>query len=196
MRKIFAIVLVLALATGFACAEEAPKVFEFRNGIRFGDSMEAVMEKETFPIYRYDRDILKVSDVTLSGFPSSDIRYEFEPNGGLCQVFYTYNDVRHANRVTKEEYTEMFRMIEDGLTRKYGEGEEIFLPDPPEEFKNRTTNNLFRTERTLSFETYEIKIEHYMNEYHSGFDYYCKHHLCYTYSDKYENPNDLVDNDL
>lgn len=135
MKKGIALLLVsiFMLLSISAVAEE----FTLRNGICFGDTMEEVLEKETFAIddmadgtndeeasssddddeddeeeYPY---YITTVEGTVAGISDSYIRYNFDADKTLKEVIY-YFDSNSDKDLSDSDYESVY----DGLVRKYG----------------------------------------------------------------------------
>lgn len=124
MKRLFALLLALGMlfTSTLACAEE----FTLRNGIAFGDTMDEVLAKETFP---FDEDFEDLDDdgsdlpysirtdrETIAGISYSAITYKFDKNKTLREVYYDFGFSSESEDTNDVDYDN----INSGLIRKYG----------------------------------------------------------------------------
>lgn len=129
MKRIFSLLLVgvLVLLSISAVAED----FSLRNGINFGDTMEEVLEKETFAIDEIDDGsdeedtdgddeseypyYIETVKGTLANISDAYIKYYFDANKTLREVIY-YFPSRSDKDMSDSDYESLY----NGLVRKYG----------------------------------------------------------------------------
>jgi hypothetical protein len=118
MKRLFIVLVVLTMIASFSFAEEIENVFEFRNGVRFGDTREEIRGKEphaSIPM-EFDASTLTYSGLVFSGIKKSNLTYYFA-NEKLYYIEIQY----YANAQPKEDFIKDFDTIDEGLTRKYGD---------------------------------------------------------------------------
>ena len=108
--------VIFLLIFSFIHESRAESDFVYRNGVQFGDSIEMVLEKETFTKPQRTNKKLAYVDVKLSGLSGSTLVYDFLSNELESIIVYYLEDNKDL-----EKQTENYAMIEDGLFRKYGE---------------------------------------------------------------------------
>lgn len=133
MKKLLGLVVALLLLVGsFASAEE----FTLRNGIAFGDTMDEVLEKETFAIDEVVDSIeeeeeesegsedeseellpysIKTERSTLAGIDDSYIIYSFDKDKTLQEVEYVFRSSKNENMINTD-----YEAINKSLISKYG----------------------------------------------------------------------------
>ena len=130
MKRIFILCLVCTLLfSSFASAEE----FTLRNGIKFGDTMEEVKNKETLEIDKFvDKIDTSENDTssddetkypysittkkgTLAGISDSYIYYQFDAEKTLRNVDYCFKSSSYKDFVDND-----YDNVNQGLRRKYG----------------------------------------------------------------------------
>lgn len=129
MKRILSLLLVsiLVLLSISAVAEE----FSPRNGISFGDTMEEVLEKETFEIDEMDDGnddedtnddeeaeypyYIKTAKGTLANISGTYIKYKFDADKTLKEVIYYF-----PSRSDKDSSDSDYKSLYNGLVRKYG----------------------------------------------------------------------------
>ncbi len=115
MKKFLVLILVLCI---FGSALANNEVFQLRNDILFGDTLEIVKQKETLPIQSGSAD--STNDVWFTGtIAGMDGRvcYSFnEETGGLTDMHYEF-----STSSGKESNDNTYKKLSDGLIRKYGE---------------------------------------------------------------------------
>lgn len=132
MKQVFCFLLILALfIVPFGSIAEEASAFSYRNGVVFGDSKEAVIEKEGKPDI-IDDSYISYKSRKLSGITKSELQYEFNSTG-LYGIWISYSNYDHIKIERQEQIEEDYKVIEDGLTKKYGPAENI------QDFSNVTT---------------------------------------------------------
>lgn len=132
MKKIISLLLVsIMLLSISGIAEE----FTLRNGICFGDTMEEVLEKESFAIDEMDDGTdeeeaassdddddedefpyyIETVEGTVAGISGSYIKYNFDADKTLREVIY-YFDSNSSKDLSDSDYDS----VQKGLIRKYG----------------------------------------------------------------------------
>lgn len=137
MKKIISLILVgiLMMLAISANAES----FSLRNGICFGDTMDEVLEKETFAIDEIDdgtsdeeADVsdgdedededegkypyyIETAKGTVAGISSSYVKYKFDQDKTLREVIYYF-----SNNSSKDSSDSDYESVYEGLVRKYG----------------------------------------------------------------------------
>lgn len=134
MKRLLSLVLVLFLLAGtVASAEE----FTLRNGIAFGDTMDEVLEKETFGIAEVVDSIednteeevayeemmeetlpysIKTKESSLAGIDGSCIIYSFDENKTLREVEYVFRSSTFGDLIDAD-----YESVNAGLISKYGD---------------------------------------------------------------------------
>ena len=122
MKKILAIVTVLAMVFTAATVLAEGNAFTFRNGVTFGMNMDQVMATETG---RYEID----SEHTRGAVTFAELEYEHvtvdDKPADLTYLFVGNELV--AIRVDLEEYAATFDQVKAALTEKYGESAPVDL---------------------------------------------------------------------
>lgn len=113
MKRFFIILLsMLILLPNIAIGED----FSLRNGIKFGDSIDDVLNKETVSIDKIDRKIGIVNTVrgSISNISGTYVQYMFD-DGKLNQMNYRYPS--GGELLASMSY----ELINNGLIEKYGQ---------------------------------------------------------------------------
>lgn len=131
MKRIFAIAIMFILI--LSCVTSSAESFMLRNGITFGDTMEDVLEKETFEIDTIDEEndneeatdpdaepveypySITTVENTLAGIPESYIYYKFDANKTLKEVDYHFRSSSYKDTIDND-----YDKVNEGLIRKYG----------------------------------------------------------------------------
>ena len=95
------------------------KVFVFRNGVHFGDTAEQVLEKEGSQCKNYNKTTLIVDNAQLSGIRNSILYYSFTYDR-LSSILLLYNDKNDFSDDDLDERLKEYKLINEGLIRKYG----------------------------------------------------------------------------
>lgn len=108
------VIMLLALAAVPATAEDA---FTLRNGIRFGDSMATVREKETLPFKEDEctQERLWTQKGTVAGFPNVQLLYVFT-DGKLQQVKWQLDEYP-----SNDAYDDVYAKLYKSYVGKYGD---------------------------------------------------------------------------
>ena len=161
--RFFIIVIIVLSIFSNSYAE-----FEYRNGIRFGNSIEDVLEKETVDLVNYQDKSLVAESVTLSGIPNSKLVYRFsERKLEAIRIVYPADD--------KEVQEKDYNTIEAGLQRKYGDGSDI-LEDSIiirdyglyEAINDKHVTSYINNQRIVSDDGKDIIIDHLMSTFETN----------------------------
>ena len=178
--------------------------FTFRNGIRFGDHIDEVKEKEpnaTRGSYD-DPDTLRCENVTLSGISDSAIFFLFE-NDRLTHIALAYPAENY------EVSCENYAVINEGLIRKYGEPiadieNAPVYPGGQRDAFYRSSNSDVTDKEIINVNQWEIEqpndkklvIEHILYSYQYRTQTNYLHRVSFRYLDMKTKPSDIIDKDL
>ena len=116
MKQIISILLTAILLLG-CCVSALAEEFQLRNGIMFGDTLEAVKSKETLTIQSSSVD--KTNNVWFDGKIAGmdgSVRFDFdEETGKLTEMLYSFK-----TRSTKDSVDSEYSTLYQSLVRKYG----------------------------------------------------------------------------
>ena len=112
MRRFLLILLAILLLMLSVSYSEAPTIFEYRNGIHFGDSIDEVFSKEVEGLFTKSSSHIFAKNITLSGIPKSALVYVFTNN--------KLNGIRIVYSENGTIQTGDYETIESGLDIKYG----------------------------------------------------------------------------
>lgn len=114
MKKIVCLMIIM-LCT-FSIAISFAEEFTLRNGIKFGDSVETVKEKETLEIKNEGENEIRTASGELAGVNVDAIVYRFDEGGKLVSVLWeVLNDGRNPYFPQKK-----FDSLNTALIKKYG----------------------------------------------------------------------------
>ena len=120
MKKVIAVLITVCLLLSVFCAfGEAAEEFVYRENVRFGDSLEQIRDLYNRKIYQMDTTWLLTMKQSLSGIPGSSIGYYFDEDK-LNKITNFYRISKNTG-YDKEINLEDYRIIEEGLIRKYGD---------------------------------------------------------------------------
>ena len=122
MKKILAIVMILAMVFTAVTVLAEENAFSYRNGVTFGMNMDQVMETET-GLYEID------SEHTRGPVTFDELEYEHvSVNDKPADLTYLFvGNELVAIRIDLEEYAATFDQVKAALTEKYGESAPVDL---------------------------------------------------------------------
>ena len=202
MRHIICFLMaLLIMCTTLASVAEEANAFSYRNGIQFGDSRDAIREKELGRGSNVaDTGELLYKDIVLSGIKHSSIYYRFDEEGCLSGIKLRYDNT-NPNLQDCDYHGSKYDIIENGLQEKYGDevdSELLMAPggvvfDLREHYYGVTF--IKSSQRIVNYdEKQEIVIQHVLAKAPDG-DFYW-HYLSYQLLDKNAENVDIVLKDL
>lgn len=202
MKRFFCFLTIIILVCGFCLAEESQGSvdFEFRNGIRFGDSMAEVQEKEKEKLYPRNDHTLVCPKLTMSGIKGSVLYYYFTEDA-LTSIEIMYCSKSYTEASFETELAESYTTIEEGLERKYGTGVHGFsdIAEVPEGLILYFGEEklLSMSQRIPSYDGYDVVIDHVsVREPETETLSSYVHAVSYSVIEHGLTKNDIVDNDL
>lgn len=113
MKKIFCLILMIAvLLSSTSFAEEE---FTLRKGIKFGDTMDTILQKETSLTRKSETS--NVFTGKIAGYSDASCEFAFDDNGGLKSMTYCFDCF--SRDTTNNTYDTLY----DSLVRQYGKAE-------------------------------------------------------------------------
>lgn len=190
---IFIIIIGILVFMSTSAKSEDFNDFIYRNNIKFGDTYDDILEKETFDKPKVTVYEIIYDNVELSGIARSMLLYSFT-NGKLDTIkIYYLND----NKDTDKQI-ENYLKIEDGLNRKYGDGYALatFEDCRLDKYLSEKFEILFNSERVINYgDKYAVIIDHDLIAQKEDTKTLYIHYLNYSYEPNIDE-NEIVDSDL
>jgi hypothetical protein len=118
MKRILCCLVVIAMLVPAICYAESNDEFEYRNGIKFGMTLEEVKSAELPLVGEYEDGYLTFSGQTVAGYDAS-VNYEFNVENNALNQIGIFFDVAHSNG---NYYINDFDKIDDVLAGLYKVG--------------------------------------------------------------------------
>ena len=190
---IFLIVIGVLVFMSTSAKSEDFNDFTYRNGIKFGNACNDILEKEIFNKPKVTAYEIAYDNVELSGIARSTLLYRFT-NGKLDTIkIYYLND----NKDTDKQI-ENYLKIENGLNRKYGDGYTLatFENCRLDKYLSEKFEILFNSERVINYgDKYAVVIDHDLIAQKEDTETLYIHYLNYSYKPNIDE-NEIVDSDL
>ena len=111
MSMLVSLILLVSCFSNAFAAED----FTLRNGIKFGDTMEEIVTKET--TLTRDSDDSTCFKGKIAGYSDAECWFEFDDDSKLYDMEYIFN----SNICTsKDEMNNVYKKLYDSLKRQYG----------------------------------------------------------------------------
>lgn len=111
--RLISMLLVLCCATSAFAEEE----FTLRSGIKFGDTIEDIVEKET-TLTREDDDSNWFKG-TIAGYKDSQALFSFDDNGKLEDMCYAFDQFGNDYK-SSSDVSDVYATLYKSVVRKYG----------------------------------------------------------------------------
>lgn len=182
--------------------------FTLRNDIRFGDSKDAVCEKEVFSLDKTSSSTF-AGKGNIAGYDNSTVVYHFDDSNRLAEIVYWFEDTKD-----QDLSCDRYETIYNGLAKKYGEplsiteGEFYPLTTSAFDYYNNAAAIVAFTGRVAELERYDewlvpdgdgsVKIDLVSTRYGSADSLNYILHLAYKYfeTDDAQSSQIRSDNDL
>lgn len=117
MKKTITCLLSMLLVLCCVTPAFAEEEFTLRNGIKFGDTIEEILEKET-SLTRKDDDSSWFSG-TIAGYKDSEAGFFFDDDGKLVEMAYVFNQFGNDYKA-RSDVSDVYATLYRSIVNKYG----------------------------------------------------------------------------
>lgn len=117
MKKIITCVLSMLLVLCCVTPAFAEEEFTLRNGIKFGDTIEDIVEKETTLTQNEENSNWFTG--TIAGYKDSDAGFIFDDDGKLTDMVYVF-DQFDKDYKSREDVSSVYATLYRSIANKYG----------------------------------------------------------------------------
>lgn len=117
MKKLLTVLIACILCLSAVTAGTAEEGFTLRNGIKFGDTMDDIVLKET-TLIRNDETSNSFTG-KIAGYSDADCTFYFDDDGKLKSMEYGFSNSCYSRESTNEVYKKLYQ----SLVRQYGKAE-------------------------------------------------------------------------
>jgi len=111
--RLISMLLVLCCVTAAFAEEE----FTLRNGIRFGDTIEDIVEKET--TLTRESETSNWFKGTIAGYKNSQAGFSFDDDGKLVDMCYSFDQFGNDYK-SSSDVSDVYATLYKSVVRKYG----------------------------------------------------------------------------
>lgn len=115
IKRLTALILSVALLFTATCAfaDSEDEGFTLRSGIKFGDTLDDIVAKETTLTRSEENDDTFVG--TIAGYDDAECSFDFDDDGKMISMTYKFDD----SFTTRDSGDSMYETLYDSLKRKY-----------------------------------------------------------------------------
>ena len=117
MKRFLAMLIISILCLSVAATSFAEEDFTLRNGIKFGDTIDDILQKETS--LTRNSETSNTFTGKIAGYSDAECTFSFDAEGKLKSMHYDFSESCYSRDSTSDVYKKLYQ----SLVRQYGSAE-------------------------------------------------------------------------